>query len=147
MRNNLPAMTIRPGQSRHQLLFLVGTHLSAIAALIIAPLDPIPQFLLQSLVLLHAGYCQRRYYSSDYGKRISIARIQSDGSVELTLESGDKKRGKISRETVMTPWLLILRFTIRHQFRPEILLLWTDTLPPDELRRLRVLLRFSRIDQ
>ena len=146
MRNSLSAMAIRPGKSRHQLLFLVGTHLSAITGLIIASLDPMPQLLLLGLVLLHAGYCQRRYFSA-YGKRISIARIKSDGSAELTLESGEKKRGTISRETVMTPWLLILRFTIRRQFRPEILVLWSDMLPPDELRRLRVLLRFSRIDQ
>lgn len=147
MRNTLPAVLIRPEVSRYQRRFLITLHLLVLIGLALAPLDTVPRLTLFLVLSAHAVYSYWRYYSAN-SERVVELKLESDGEVVLKLEKGQTKRGRISDESVVTPWLIILRIEIQpRRFRKASLLLWPDMLPADKLRQLRVLLRFLRTDQ
>jgi hypothetical protein len=147
MRNTLPAMVIRPGVSRYQRHFLTALHLLVLIGLLLAPLETRPRLILLTVLSLHGVFIFWRYYSA-HSERVVELKLEANGEVMLTLDKGQIKRGRISDETVVTPWLFILRIeTPPRRYRKESLLLWPDMLPADQLRQLRVLLRFLRTDQ
>ncbi|MCU7806460.1 MAG: hypothetical protein KZQ73_01105 [Candidatus Thiodiazotropha sp. (ex Semelilucina semeliformis)] len=145
MRSHLPGMAIRPGSSRLLILFLTAIHVLALTGLLIAPLTATTRLLLLSAVALHAGYSYRRFIRR-HQKRITQARLESDGTAYLMMENGTKKRGTLRADSLVTPWVLILRFNLKRQFRMENFVIWQDMLSATELRQLRVLLRFSSTD-
>ncbi len=147
MHNTLPAMLIRPEISRYQRHFLTALHLLVLFGLLLAPLEILPRLTLLAVLLLHGAFIYLRYYSA---KRESVVelKLEAGGEVMLTLNKGQIKRGRISEESLVTPWLIILRIEIPpRRLRKASLLLWPDMLAVDELRQLRVLLRFLRTDQ
>jgi hypothetical protein len=140
-------MVIRPGVSRYQRHFLTALHLLVLFGLLLTPLEILPRLILLTLLSLHGAFIYWRYYSTN-SERVVELKLEADGEVRLTLESGQIKQGRISDESLVTPWLIILRIEIPpRRFRKESLLLWPDMLSADERRQLRVLLRFLRIDQ
>jgi hypothetical protein len=147
MRNTLPAMVIRPEVSRHQRRVLIALHLLVLIGLALVPLEPFPRLALLAMLSLHGVFIYRRYYAPA-SERVAELKLEADGEVTLTLDKGQIKRGRVSDESVVTSWLVILRIEIPpRRFRKESLLLWPDMLPADELRQLRVLLRFLKTDQ
>jgi hypothetical protein len=147
MRNTLPAMVIRPEVSRRQRRVLIALHLLVLIGLALVPLEPFPRLALLAMLSLHGVFIYRRYYAPA-SERVAELKLEADGEVTLTLDKGQIKRGRVSDESVVTSWLVILRIEIPpRRFRKESLLLWPDMLPADELRQLRVLLRFLKTDQ
>lgn len=145
MRSHLPGMAIRPGSSRLLILFLTALHVLALTGLLIAPLPATTRLLLFGAVALHAGYSYRCFIRPNQ-KRITQARLESDGTAYLMMENGTKKRGTLRADSLVTPWVLILRFNVKRQFRSENFVIWQDMLSATELRQLKVLLRFSSTD-
>lgn len=59
---------------------------------------------------------------------------------------GRKLAARIRQDTLITPWLILLRFDLDRGWRQPALLLIPGSLSEDEMRRLRVLLRFSQLN-
>jgi Ca2+/Na+ antiporter len=147
MPYTLPAIVIRPEVSRYQRHILISLHLLVVIGLILVPLETLPRLILLAMLSLHALYIYRRYYAAKSGSVVEL-KLEADGEVMLKLGKGQTKQGRISDETLVTPWLIILRIEgPQRRFYKQSLLLWPDMLHADELRQLRVLLRFLRTDQ
>jgi hypothetical protein len=58
---------------------------------------------------------------------------------------GRKLLARVRHDTLVTPWLILLRFDLGRGWFHPTLVLTPDTLSEDEMRRLRVLLRFSQL--
>jgi hypothetical protein len=60
---------------------------------------------------------------------------------------GGKQMARIRQDSLITPWLVIVRFDLDRGGLPTSLLLTPDTLSEEQLRQLRVLLRFTQFER
>jgi hypothetical protein len=65
----------------------------------------------------------------------------------MVMGSGQKQMARIRQDSLVTPWLIVLRFDLDRGLLPHSLVLTSDTMSEEELRQLRVLLRFSDVKQ
>ena len=145
MAKSIPAVTIRPLPSRLLARFLLLIHLFALGVTLTAALPVTARIGLLCSLFLYAYYSQRRLCES-YPGRVVQVRLTSEGRAGLVTRDGRKRVGALRTDSLVTPWLIILRFRIQGTFRNENLVIARDTLSGEELRRLRVLLRFVRLE-
>lgn len=146
MAKSIPGITLRPLPSRRLARFLIILHLLALATVLTACL-PLPvRWGLLGALLAHALHSHRRL-SARYPGRIVQLHLESDGRAGLVNRDGRKREGVLCPDTLVTPWLVILRFRIMGRFRKESLVIPRDALTAEESRRLRVLLRFAVLEQ
>jgi hypothetical protein len=60
---------------------------------------------------------------------------------------GQKQTSRIRQDSLVTPWLIVLRFDLHRGWLPHSLVLTSDSVSEEELRQLRVLLRFGEVKQ
>jgi toxin CptA len=142
----IPGITLSPPLSRQLGAFLALIHLLVFVALIAAQL-PLPiRLCLLGMLALHAIHSYLQLIGA-YAGSIFQAHIEADGCARLFLRDGREIEACLQPDTLVTPWLLILRFSLKHSLRKKNLVIGHDALSAEELRRLRVLLRFVRADQ
>ena len=145
MVKSIPAVTIRPLPSRQLTGFLLLIHLLALGVTLAADLPMMVRIGLLCSLFLYAYHSQRRQ-SESYPGRVVQVRLTSQGRAGLMTRDGAKRVGALRTDSLVTPWLIILRFRINGRFRNENLVIARDSLTGEELRRLRVLLRFVRLE-
>jgi len=130
----------RPGTSRGLAGFLILTHAAAAAA--IAPL-PIPWYAragLLALVVASLGYQGGMHLLRRLPWAVREALLESEGSWVLTLASGRRVEALLLPSSFLSAPVIVLNFR-RDRWLPCALVLTSDSVDPDLLRRLRVRLR------
>jgi len=146
MGNRLPGIRLRPAVSRRLGIFLALLHMLAATTLLLAPVSTRIKLLLLLLLLIH-GLWSRRYFLTLHANSIVQAQLDGDGNVLLLWGDGRECKARLRADTLLTPWVIVLRFNlVRHRF-PVSLLLCPDAISQGENRRLRTLLRFVLLDQ
>lgn len=77
---------------------------------------------------------------------VRALRMQRNGEIEVECASGARHEGHIAPGCFVAPWLVVVRWRRSGARRDATVLLLPDMAPADALRRLRVLLRWSRGD-
>ena len=145
MAKSIPGITIRPALSRQLAAYMAVMHLLSLVVLVAAPL-PMPARLgLLGALALHAAHSYR-LVTGTYAGDIIQAHIESDARVRISTRDGRELEAQLQPDTLVTPWLMIVRLRIGKGFRNKSLVLGNDVLTGEERRRLRVLLRFARLD-
>lgn len=86
---------------------------------------------LQRVVLLRGRRAVRRL------------RVQRDGAIEVESPSGVRTAGAVRPGSFVAPWLVALRWRPGNGMRDRTVLLLPDMAAAEDLRRLRVLLRWA----
>jgi len=143
MQRPLNPLVIHPRPSRQLLWLLGGLQVSTLIALLASPLAAAPMALLVGVWLMLACFTQWRVHG--YARR-RILRLRLDQAGEARLLSADGRewRDRLRGDTLITPWLILLRFEGAGTWRRPGLLLGPGSLSEEETRRLRLLLRFGR---
>ncbi|MET0071352.1 MAG: protein YgfX [Candidatus Thiodiazotropha sp.] len=141
----IQALTLQPKPTRKLHAWLVAIHLLALLVILLAPVLAWHRAMLLLILILH-GYLSYRRTRKGSGSRIIWARIRPDGRARITMGDGRKLVARIRQDTLVTPWLILLRFNLNRGWRQPTLLLIPGSLSDDEMRQLRVLLRFSQLN-
>jgi hypothetical protein len=96
--------------------------------------------------MLH-GYFTFQQGRSGCGRQILKATITPYGRVRLVMDDGGKRTARVRRDTLVTPWLVMMRFELDASWLPVSLLLTPAIISEEQLRQLRVLLRYGEIKQ
>lgn len=116
---------------------VVITHLLATAAVWLSVLPRWVSLLITLAVLLHLWHWLQGHWLGLDNRELRYR----GGEWSLSSESGEASLRPLG-EWLVTSWLIVLRFT-QADGRQLNLVLPPDSGPPEELRRLRVVLRFS----
>jgi hypothetical protein len=123
-------------------LFLL---LAAFATLTILTLSQLPvasawQWIGYSVVSVHTAWLLWRDVALRSCRSCIAFAYDKDRRVSLELRNGEQASGVVRSDTLVLPWLVLLNVAISGQ-GVRSLLLFTDAMPADAHRRLRVLLR------
>ena len=135
-----PPLVIRPTGSRRLLLFLLLVYGLTLATIPLLPLSAAWRFTIALglvLGLIH-GLGGAVWHLWPWSPRQAI--WHGDGSWTLGLGRGREEPARLLGTTFVSPVLVILNFRYR-RWRSGSLVLLSDNLDPDLLRRLRVRLR------
>lgn len=137
---NRPPLRIRPGVSWRLATFIVLLHGITLLVVCALPLGSLSRGALSLVILLSlvhglAGPVLHRLPWS-----LREVEWQSDGRWSLTWASGRVSEGRLSSSSYVSPSLVILVFRCGRPLACS-LLLTSDCLAPDSLRRLRLRLR------
>ncbi|MCU7904691.1 MAG: hypothetical protein KZQ76_02345 [Candidatus Thiodiazotropha sp. (ex Epidulcina cf. delphinae)] len=146
MQKKMPAVRLIPVPSRQLLLWHLATHALALSVTVFAPLALPDKLLLLSLLALYA-FWRLRCGKGVNSRRVIEARIVSSGRSRLTLGDGRRLVAKIRPDSLVTPWLILLRFDSGQGPRRLTMVLFGDALPNEQVRRLRILLKFGGFNQ
>jgi hypothetical protein len=139
MAKTIPPIVLKPEASRIQRLWYDSLHVLVIAAIASAPLAEFkPLLLIVLLVLIYARY---QGYGVDRHNQVIEAKIKESGYCRIKLANGEWVTANLRQDSVLTPWLILLRFNIRNRWRRPVMVLFQDALPDTELRQLRILLK------
>lgn len=133
--------TLRPSRLlAFSLLFLCLASLAAIWSL---PLHKLLLFALSLVVLLWVGY----HLSLDSQLRLQHScvafRLEEEGVVVLILRNGRHVPGKLSSDSLATPYLVILNVALSEQRGGRSLLILPDSMGAERFRRLRIALKWG----
>ena len=123
--------------SRRLGLLLAGMLLLALAALYLAAL---PGGLQVALVLLITGFSAWRWRRISTMERLRIA---ADGRLQCLDEAGEWRAAEVLGDSFVSTALIVLRYRIEGRPARSLILL-PDSAAADDLRRLRVSLRWAR---
>lgn len=139
-REEQPPLRIRPGSSRILALFLLAAHGAALAVVFAIPLDWYWRIWLAAAVLggLVYSLAARVLFLVPWACREATWR--SDGTWILVLVSGGQIEPRLLPSSYVTQRLLVLNFRCG-RWRSRSMVLLSDALDSDLLRRLRVRLR------
>ena len=76
-------------------------------------------------------------------RAVRCFRVQRDGAIEVETASGARLEGRVRPGSFVAPWLVIVRWRRPGALRDSTILVLPDMAPAEDLRRLRVLLRWS----
>jgi hypothetical protein len=142
MGADLPPVTFSPRPSRQFRLILRALQLITGLVLVVAPV-PVPlKVLLLAGVTLQVVVSHRRLPGGSQCQ-LQQVRIDHEHRVRLVHADGRVVKTRLRADSVITPAGLLLRFAGAGRWPHTSLLLGPDSLSDDELRRLRLLLRFG----
>ncbi|MCG8487970.1 MAG: hypothetical protein MI756_10925 [Chromatiales bacterium] len=137
MTNRLPAIHIKPGPSRQQVIWHRSLYLMTFLAIISASIGLIVKILLLIVLLL----TKLPVYGKFTPEQVIKAVIKGNGWSKIVLADGTKRTARLRTDSLVTPWLILLRFDVRGRWRHPVMVLFQDTLPPTEMRSLRIFLK------
>ncbi len=143
MLRPLNPLVLHPRPSRVLLRLQGCVQALTLIALLVSPLAALPKAILATVWLLLVLFTQWRVHGSA-GGRILRLRLDQAGEARLLLADGREWRDRLREDTLITPWLILLRFEGAGPWRHTSLLLGPDSLTDEETRRLRLLLRFGQ---
>jgi hypothetical protein len=91
---------------------------------------------------LHVGYSNYRL-SGKFPRSVTWVRIDAEHGARLMFADGSQLQTRVRGDSLITPWLILLRFDGGRLLQRPSLLLGRDSLAPYQMRRLRVLLRYG----
>ncbi|PVV08322.1 MAG: hypothetical protein B6D77_12215 [gamma proteobacterium symbiont of Ctena orbiculata] len=144
MSGMLQSITLQPKPSRHLHAWRMTIHLLALFTTLLAPLILWQKLLLLSALALH-GYFSLQQGRRGRGKAIMKVTVAAGGRVRLIMDDGRKQMARIRKDSLVTPWLVVMRFDLDRGWLPISLVLTAETISEEQMRQLRVLLRFSEI--
>lgn len=122
--------------SRRLVQLIICGHLAAAVSLFLVDIQHVWRFAGGVLIALHGCYV---WWDSGWLRRLIQLKYLS-GAYQLVTADGDCRETD-GRAYLVMPWLVILEITIAG--KPRLLPLMKDSCHPDDLRRLRVLLRVT----
>lgn len=145
MSGSIQSISLQPKPSRHLRIWLAAIHLLAFMITLLAPIA------LEHKLMLLAGLALYSVFSlgREGGKarrRILKATLTPYGRARLVMKDGTKQTARIRQDSLVTPWLVIVRFDLAAGGLPVSLPLAWDSLDREQLRQLRVLLRYSQVE-
>jgi len=138
----MPMLRVESEASRWLLYFLLGTHLGALITVFTLPLELDLQLLLSFLIFICLVRAMRRHVFRNAASAIRRVEWDGEGEWRLFLASGEELTAKLCPSSYVQPWLLVLNFS-SGRFVNRSLILTSDAMDPDLLRRLRMHLRLS----
>jgi hypothetical protein len=137
----LDRFVIKP--SRYLFLSLLALHTLALCSIWFTDLTVLSQLGLSLLVLLSLLYHLNRHVLLR-GKRswrvFSLDKLR----VDVITRGGEELAGSILDQTVVTPYLVLLRVKLEGRRMPVYQVICCDALQVDAFRELRVRLRFTQ---
>ena len=137
---------LRPSRSLTILFCLLC--LLSLASIWMLPL-PVPgQLVLMLVVLCWTGYYL--WLDANLSRERSCVAFRLDGQDEivLVLRSGTHMSGRVSADSLVTPFLVILNVALKEQRGRRSLLIMPDTMGAESFRHLRVALKWgNKADQ
>ena len=135
-------MWLRHAKLYPSFVFKLLTLLMILATLFVTYWIEIPISLRCLLVAITLWYGYLIYMQEPASRVSSLDRLRP-GEWMLTMRH-EKWVGRLRGDSLMTPWLMVLRFKVVHQRRPLSLVLFKDTLTPEVFRRLLVTIKLDR---
>jgi toxin CptA len=133
--------TLRP--SRRLALLFILLCFASLAALWTLPLPALWRLLLTVVVLWWAGY----HLLLDANLRLQHScvafRLEETEEIVLVLRNGRHVPCKVTRDSLVTPWLVILNVVLSEQRGWRSLVILPDAMAADSFRRLRVVLKWG----
>ena len=136
-----PCMQLFPRPSRLGVALVVATHAPTAALAMWLPL-PLPLRVAALAVIALAGTCAMRPLAG--AAMPQSLRIDIDRRIAVTARDGQAIAGDILDDGYVGPRIAVIVWRPDGAWRGRSLLVLADTFTPDEFRRLRVLLRYSR---
>ena len=100
------------------------------------------------LTLGWIGYCLLLYASLSMGRSCVAFQMDGNTEIELILRSGKHLPGRISLDSFVTPYLVILNVILTEQRGSRSLLIMPDAMEKESFRRLRIALKWDdQVDQ
>jgi hypothetical protein len=146
MHARLPPITFQPRSSRQLRLLLSTLQGLTLLVLMLAPITLIWRTTLFLGFLVFVVLSQRPFDSASR-RTITQVSIDDQHTVSLRFADGRRIKTRLRGDSLVTPWLLVLRFEAVARLHRQTLLLGRDSLAGEEMRRLRILLRFGRLDE
>ncbi len=104
--------------------------------------------MLTVLTLSWIGYCLLFYASLNMGQSCVAFQMDSKTEIDLALRNGKHLPGRISLDSFVTPYLVILNVILTEQRGRRCLLIMPDAMEKESFRRLRIDLRWgNQVDQ
>lgn len=142
MPEKLPPIAFHPRPSRELVWVLIALQCLTLVVLLFAQLPWGARLLLLGALLAQAAFSHRRLGGAK-PDCIAEVRIDAEHAARLIYADGRELRTRVRGDSLVTPWLILLRFDGGPPLRRPTLLIGRDSITPGELRRLRVLLRFG----
>ncbi len=139
----LPPITFQPRPSRELAMLLFCLLALTLLVLIFAPIPSGVRFLLIVVLLLQSVLSHHRLQGSSRHRIIQV-RIEHEHAARLRYADGRLLRTRLRGDSLITPWVILLRFDGEGALRRSSLLLGRDSLTAQEMRRLRIMLRFGQ---
>lgn len=145
MESGLAPLTLFPRPCVRFLRVLTGVQLFTLGVILSSPI-PLPlKLLLMSGIALQRMASQRKLGEISTHRPVRV-RIDSAHGARLVYADGRVVITRLRGDSVVTSWLIVLRFEREDGgLRRPSLLLGPDSLSADESRRLRTLLRFGGV--
>ncbi|MET0081348.1 MAG: protein YgfX [Candidatus Thiodiazotropha lotti] len=137
MTNRLPKIHLRPAPSRQLVIWHHSLYAMTFLAIISAPIGLTVKILLLAALVL----TKLPFYRMFTPEQVAKAEIKCNGWSKIVLTDGKKQTARLRTDSLVTPWLIILRFDLRGRWRHPVMVLFQDALPPAEMRSLRILLK------
>jgi toxin CptA len=135
------------GPSRRLALSFILLCSASLAALWTLPLPKLWGLLLTVAVLWWAGY----HLLLDANLRLQHScvafRLEEKEEIVLVLRNGRHLPCKVSRDSLVTPWLVILNVALSERRGWRSVVILPDAMAADSLRRLRVVLKWGDFGQ
>jgi toxin CptA len=118
-------------------LVLLGMAGLALAAICLAAMPGTVRLVLGAAVIGFAAWGWRQ------ARCAAVLRMQADGRLQSRDEQGEWRDVEVLGDSLVSPALIVLRFRT-HSKRVRTLVLLADSADADDLRRLRISLRWAR---
>ena len=136
-------VVIAPGPSRWVEAWVFAVGLAALAALLAANLPPAAQAL--GILLLGASCVREVRVHAWHEGPGAVRRLDVDlsGRIDVAFASGSPRSGRIAPGSFVAPWLVVLYWKPDGARLTRSIVLLPDMAGEQDLRRLRVLLRWG----
>ncbi|MET0110117.1 MAG: protein YgfX [Candidatus Thiodiazotropha sp.] len=146
MSGTIQTITLQPKPSRLLHAWRVAIHLLALMTTLFAPMTLWPKVSLLTALALY-GYFSFRLGGKGGDGQIAKVTITPYGRVRIVMQDGKNLRARIRGDSLVISRLIVLRFDLDKGWPPRSLVLPSDTVSEEQMRQLRVLLRFGEIRQ
>ncbi|MCG8018043.1 MAG: hypothetical protein JAY97_17700 [Candidatus Thiodiazotropha sp. 'RUGA'] len=137
MTNRLPTIHLKPAPSKQLVIWLHSLYGVTLLAIISAPIGVTVKLVLLITIVL----TKLPVYSKLTPEQVVEAKIKWNGWSKIALRDGKRQTAKLRTDSLVTPWLILLRFDLRGRWRHPVMVLFRDALPQSEMRSLRILLK------
>lgn len=146
MRNTIPSVVLKPKKSRQLTVWVLILHVTTVLLILAVPL--LPQYKIPLVItLLWISYARIKGYRINRYRHVVEAKIRHTGHANIVLADGERVRARLRTDSLMTPWVVLLRFDVKNRWRHPVMLLFRDALADDVMRRLRILLKHGSFHQ
>jgi toxin CptA len=132
---------LRPSRSLSLLIILLC--FGALALLWLLPVSIPWSIVLSMVVLSWSGHCLLFDANLRMGHACVAFRLEEHDGIVLVLRNGRHLPGRVSSDSLVTPYIVILNVALHELRRGRSLLIMPDTMGAESFRRLRVVLRWG----